>query len=105
MYGNDQPDSNLNFPSSVRCNPGVRGTLVDEAALRQALESGKLSAAGIDCFVSETGGNPAFAAYENIFMLPHIGGTTRAMRDAIRFRALDNLDAFFAGKTPGDLVN
>ena len=83
----------------------ARGTLVDEAALLQALESGKLSAAGLDCFVSEPGGNPAFAAHENIFMLPHIGSATRATRDAMGFRALDNLDAFFAGKTPGDLVN
>ena len=105
MHGNDQPVSNLYFPSSVPRNPGVRGTLVDEAALLQALESGKMSAAGIVCFVSESGGNPTFAAYENLFMLPHIRDTTRAMRDAIRFRALDNLDAFFAGKTPGDLVN
>jgi lactate dehydrogenase-like 2-hydroxyacid dehydrogenase len=38
-------------------------------------------------------------------MLPHIGSATRATRDAMGFRALDNLDAFFAGKTPGDLVN
>ena len=83
----------------------ARGTLVDEAALLQALESGRLSAAGLDCFVSEPGGNPAFAAHENIFMLPHIGSATRATRDAMGFRALDNLDAFFAGKTPGDLVN
>ena len=93
------------LPSSVPRNSGVRGTLVDEAALLLALERGTMSAAGNDCFVREPGGNPFFAAYENIFMLPHIGGTTRAMRDAIRFRALDNLVAFFAGKTPGDLVN
>ncbi len=75
------------------------------AALLQALEGGKLSAAGIDCFVNEPGGNPAFAAHENIFLLPHIASARRAMRDAIEFRALDNLDAFFTGKTPGDLVN
>ena len=83
----------------------ARGTLVDEAALLQALDSGKLAAAGLDCFADEPGGNPAFAAHENIFMLPHIGSATRATRDAMGFRALDNMDAFFAGKTPGDLVN
>ena len=83
----------------------ARGTLVDEAALLQALDSAKLAAAGLDCFADEPGGNPAFAAHENIFMLPHIGSATRATRDAMGFRALDNMDAFFAGKTPGDLVN
>ncbi len=80
----------------------ARGALVDETALIDALDKGQVSAAGLDCFQVEPGGNPAFAAYDNIFMLPHIGSATRATRDAMGFRALDNLDAFFAGKTPGD---
>ena len=82
----------------------ARGALVDEDALVAAISSGKLSAAGIDCFKVEPGGNPAFAAHENIFMLPHIGSATVRTRDAMGFRALDNLDAFFAGNTPKDAL-
>jgi lactate dehydrogenase-like 2-hydroxyacid dehydrogenase len=82
----------------------ARGALVDEAALLDALSEGRVAAAGLDCFQTEPGGNPAFAAHDNIFMLPHIGSATRTTRDAMGFRALDNLDAFFAGKTPGDLL-
>lgn len=82
----------------------ARGALVDEAALLNALASGQISAAGLDCFQVEPGGNPAFAAQDNIFMLPHIGSATRQTRDAMGFRALDNLDTFFAGKTPRDLL-
>lgn len=82
----------------------ARGALVDEPALLAALENGQLYAAGLDCFEVEPGGNPAFAAHDNIFMLPHIGSATRQTRDAMGFRALDNLDAFFAGATPGDLL-
>lgn len=82
----------------------ARGALVDEAALVRALESGKISAAGLDCFVTEPGGNPEFAKHESIFMLPHIGSATGKTRDAMGFRALDNLDAFFRGETPGDLL-
>ena len=82
----------------------ARGALVDEAALIAALDSGQLSGAGLDCFVTEPGGNPAFAKYENIFMLPHIGSATVKTRDAMGFRALDNLDLFFKGETPRDLV-
>ena len=82
----------------------ARGALVDEDALIAAIKSGKLSAAGLDCFKTEPGGNPAFAAHENIFMLPHIGSATTKTRDAMGFRALDNLDAFFAGKKPRDLL-
>ncbi len=82
----------------------ARGALVDEAALMAALDSGKLGAAGLDCFVTEPGGNPGLAKYDNVFMLPHIGSATVQTRDAMGFRALDNLDAFFAGNTPRDLL-
>ncbi len=80
----------------------ARGALVDEDALLDAMSSGHVAAAGLDCFQVEPGGNPAFAAHDNIFMLPHIGSATRQTRDAMGFRALDNLDAFFAGKAPKD---
>lgn len=82
----------------------ARGALVDEDALMTALDQGQVAAAGLDCFKVEPGGNPAFAAYDNVFMLPHIGSATRKTRDAMGFRALDNLDAFFAGKTPRDTL-
>ncbi len=80
----------------------ARGALVDENALLAALDSGKVAAAGLDCFVQDPGGNPEFSSHDNIFMLPHIGSATRQTRDAMGFRALDNLDMFFAGKTPRD---
>ena len=82
----------------------ARGALIDETALLAALRAGKLAAAGLDCYVSEPGGNPGFAAHDNIFMLPHIGSATVQTRDAMGFRALDNLDAFFRGDDPKDLL-
>lgn len=82
----------------------ARGALVDEAALLAALESGHVAAAGLDCFEVEPGGNPAFAAHDNVFMLPHIGSATVRTRDAMGFRALDNLDAFFSGARPRDAL-
>ena len=80
----------------------ARGSLVDEAALLRAIVSGRLAAAGLDCFETEPGGNPDLAGHDNVFMLPHVGSATRSTRDAMGFRALDNLDAFFAGREPGD---
>lgn len=80
----------------------ARGKLVDESALIEALRSGKIAAAGLDVFQTEPGGNPAFAALENVFMLPHLGSSTRETRKAMGDRALDNLDAFFAGREPLD---
>ncbi|MEO0820819.1 MAG: D-glycerate dehydrogenase [Pseudomonadota bacterium] len=82
----------------------ARGALVDEDALVGALSSGQLFAAGLDVFRTEPGGNPALSALENVFLLPHIGSATFDTRDAMGFRALDNLDAVFAGREPGDRV-
>jgi len=82
----------------------ARGALVDEDALINALKSGKVAAAGLDVFQTEPGGNPAFSELDNVFMLPHIGSATADTRDAMGYRALDNIDAFFAGKEPVDRV-
>src|SRR5690606_4212697 len=80
----------------------ARGNLVDEVALIKALQSGKLFAAGLDVFRKEPGGNPDLSALKNVFLLPHIGSATEETRDAMGFRALDNLDAFFSGGKPLD---
>ncbi len=82
----------------------ARGALVDENALVAALKSGKLFAAGLDVYVNEPGGNSELAKLDNVFMLPHIGSATKDTRIAMGFRAIDNLDAVFAGQDPGDRV-
>jgi lactate dehydrogenase-like 2-hydroxyacid dehydrogenase len=48
--------------------------------------------------------DPRLVALPNTFLMPHIGSATAETRDAMGFRALDNLDAFFAGRAPGDRV-
>ena len=82
----------------------ARGALVDDDALVHALQSGKLRAAGIDAYNNEPNVDPRLTALPNTFLMPHIGSATRETRDAMGFRALDNLDAFFAGREPGDRV-
>ena len=82
----------------------ARGALVDEDALIEALKSGQLFAAGLDVFRDEPGGNPEIAKLDNVFLMPHVGSATSETRDAMGFRALDNLDAVFAGREPKDRV-
>lgn len=83
----------------------ARGALIDDAALVAALRSGKLWAAGLDVYNNEPMDiHPGYRDLENVFLLPHIGSATRETRDAMGFRALDNLDAFFAGEEPGDRI-
>jgi lactate dehydrogenase-like 2-hydroxyacid dehydrogenase len=82
-----------------------RGGVVDDDALVAALTSGKLWAAGLDVFNNEPSGiHPAYRTLENVFLLPHIGSATLETREAMGFRALDNLDAIFAGRPPKDRV-
>jgi len=82
----------------------ARGAIVDESALIAALRSGKLAAAGLDVFKNEPNIRPEFRDLSMVFLLPHLGSATRQTRDAMGFRALDNLDAHFAGRPPRDRV-
>jgi lactate dehydrogenase-like 2-hydroxyacid dehydrogenase len=76
----------------------ARGGIVDDEALIAALKSGHLFAAGIDVFDGEPKIHPGYYSLENAFLLPHMGSATVETRNAMGFKALDNLDAFFAGK-------
>ena len=82
----------------------ARGGVVDDAALIAALRAGKVAAAGLDVFNGEPEIDPGYRALPNTFLLPHVGSATRETRDAMGFRALDNLDAIFAGREPQDRV-
>ena len=82
----------------------ARGAVVDDNALVAALKSGHLFAAGLDVFNGEPDIHPGYRGLKNVFLLPHIGSATRETRDAMGFRALDNLDAIVSGREPGDRV-
>ena len=81
-----------------------RGVVIDDDALITALKSGKLTAAGLDVYNDEPNINPGYRQLSNVFLMPHIGSATKETRDAMGFRALDNLDAIFAGREPCDRV-
>jgi lactate dehydrogenase-like 2-hydroxyacid dehydrogenase len=83
----------------------ARGGVVDDEALIAALKSGHLFAAGIDVFDGEPKIHQGYYGLENAFLLPHMGSATVETRNAMGFKALDNLEAFLLrGQTPPDLV-
>ncbi|WP_420556041.1 2-hydroxyacid dehydrogenase [Roseovarius sp.] len=90
-------------PGAILVN-SARGDVVDEDALFEALDSGQLSAAGLDVYHNEPALDPRFLKYDNIVLAPHLGSATDGTREAMGFRAIDNLEAFLKGDTPGDLV-
>jgi lactate dehydrogenase-like 2-hydroxyacid dehydrogenase len=82
----------------------ARGDLVDDEALIAALRSGQVGAAGLDVYQGEPALNPAYRTLENTFLLPHMGSATIETREAMGFRALDNVDAVLAGRAARDRV-
>jgi lactate dehydrogenase-like 2-hydroxyacid dehydrogenase len=76
----------------------ARGSLIDEHALLDALTSGKLFAAGLDVFRDEPDYDTRFATLDNVVLSPHVGSASRETRDAMGFRALDNIAAVLAGR-------
>ena len=76
----------------------ARGALVDEEALIAALTSGHLFAAGLDVFRKEPDFDTRLAALPNVILTPHMGSGTVETRNAMGFRALDNIAAVCAGR-------
>jgi lactate dehydrogenase-like 2-hydroxyacid dehydrogenase len=83
----------------------ARGGVIDDDALIAALKSGHIAAAGLDVFANEPNLDPRYRDLENSFLLPHIGSATMRTRLDMGMRALSNVEDFFAGRTPRDLLN
>lgn len=76
----------------------ARGSLVDEAALVDALKNGVIGGAALDVFEDEPRVPEALFAFENVVLAPHVGSGTHQTRRAMADLVLANLDAHFAGK-------
>jgi len=74
----------------------ARGSIVDEAALVQALADGTIKAAGLDVFENEPHVPGALLAMDNVVLLPHVGSATHETRKAMADLCKANLDTWFA---------
>jgi len=75
-----------------------RGTTVDEGALLDALEAGRIAGAGLDVFVGEPKVDPRFYKLDQVVLQPHQGSGTVATRAAMGQLQRDNVAAFHDGK-------
>lgn len=75
-----------------------RAQNVDELALLDALEAGRIGGAALDVLEGEPAINPRFAALGNVLLQPHVGSATVETRVAMGKLMLDNLVAHFEGR-------
>jgi glycerate dehydrogenase len=91
-------------PTALLVNTS-RGPLVDEAALAEALDAGRIAGAGLDVLVAEppVADNPLLSA-KNCYVTPHVAWATRAARQRLLTTVVDNVRAFLAGR-PSNVVS
>ena len=77
-----------------------RGTVVDEAALVDALRSRTILSAGLDVFEHEPAVHPGLLELDNAVLLPHVGSATVPTRDAMGRLVVENLVSWFATGVP-----
>lgn len=82
-----------------------RGDVVDEHALIDALQQGRIAGAGLDVYEFEPKVPVALMAMENVTLLPHLGTACLEVRENMGMMAVDNLIAWAEGRVPPNLVN
>ncbi|HET7730014.1 MAG TPA: 2-hydroxyacid dehydrogenase [Usitatibacter sp.] len=76
----------------------ARGSVVDEPALIEALQQGRIAGAGLDVFADEPRVPAELIALENVVLQPHVASATHPTRKAMGQLVIDNLAAHFSGK-------
>ncbi|MBN3785529.1 D-glycerate dehydrogenase [Burkholderia sp. Ac-20353] len=84
----------------------ARGDLVDEAALMDAIESGRIASAGLDVYCNEPHIDRRFLTLPRTTLLPHVGSATYEARLAMGRLAIEALEQWlYVGKTSANCLN
>ncbi len=98
-------DAFAKMRDGVRVLNVARGGLIDEAALRDALDSGKVAGAALDVFPSEPmTENPLFG-YANVVVTPHLGASTAEATDRAGYQSAEQVVAALTGGVVSTAVN
>ena len=81
-----------------------RGELIDEDALIEALQSGRIAGAGLDVYTHEPAVDSRFLSIANAVLLPHLGSATVEGREASGERVITNIRVWADGHRPPDQV-
>jgi D-3-phosphoglycerate dehydrogenase len=101
----------LNAEAFAKMRDGVRvlnvarGGLIDEAALKQALDSGKLGGAALDVFQSEPMTEHPLFGYPNVVVTPHLGASTAEATGRAGYQSAEQVVAALTGGVVSTAVN
>ena len=91
-------------PGSFLVNT-ARGAVVDTDAMVASLLAGHLAGAGLDVYPREPEVERRLLGMDQVVLLPHLGSATREGREEMGMLAVANLEAFFAGRRPDNVVS
>jgi glyoxylate reductase len=100
----------IDAPRIAQMRPGAclinvaRGEIVDEAALVDALESGRIAGAGLDVHAHEPAVDQRLLALSNVVLLPHMASATIEAREATGEKVIANIRMWSDGHRPPDQV-
>lgn len=83
----------------------ARGAIIDEKALKRALEKEEIAGAALDVFEEEPALTPGLSELENVILTPHIASASRETRTQMAVIAAENLIAGLKGEEMPNLVN
>jgi len=93
------------FPNSAVISNSARGDMIDDNAMVEALKSGKIFALGLDVYNGEPDIHPEYLTLPNVYVLPHLGSSTKKTRTAMADLAVSNIYEFFKNGVCKNIVN
>jgi D-3-phosphoglycerate dehydrogenase len=89
----------------VRILNVARGGLIDDAALKDALDSGKVAGAALDVFPAEPMTDYPLFGYPNVVVTPHLGASTAEATDRAGYQSAEQVVAALTGGVVSTAVN
>jgi D-3-phosphoglycerate dehydrogenase len=83
----------------------ARGGIIDEAALAEALRTGKVAGCALDVFEQEPPTSSPLTAFEQVIATPHLGATTREAQANVAIEIAQQVAGFLRGEPPRNAVN
>jgi D-3-phosphoglycerate dehydrogenase len=107
----DKTRNILDASALAKCKPGVniincaRGGLIDEAALKDALESGHVAGAALDVFADEPAKENPLFGMENVVCTPHLGASTSEAQENVALQVAEQMADFLMTGAVNNAIN